>query len=157
MPLTQQELESKLWQAADILRGQIDAADYKNYIFSILFLKRLSDRFDEEVEAAVAQGVPREVALSDEDEHEFFVPDEARWPALTGASMSLGETLNVAGHQIEDANTPRLDNVLTSANWNDEAKLGSPANREKIVRNLLNHFSNLDLSDGNLARIRGGG
>ena len=157
MPLTQQELESKLWQAADILRGQIDAADYKNYIFSILFLKRLSDRFGEEMEAAVAQGVPREAALSDKDEHEFFVPEEARWPALTGASMNLGETLNVAGHQIEDAN-PRLDGVLTSANWNDETKLGSPANQEKIIRNLLNHFSDLDLSDGNLARItRGGG
>ena len=54
MSLTKQELETKLWQAADILRGQIDAADYKNYIFSILFLKRLSDRFDEEVENAVA-------------------------------------------------------------------------------------------------------
>ena len=49
MTLSRQELESKLWQAADILRGQIDAADYKNYIFSILFLKRLSDRFGEEV------------------------------------------------------------------------------------------------------------
>ena len=58
MPLATQELESKLWQAADILRGQIDAADYKNYIFSILFLKRLSDRFDEEVENAVKDGVP---------------------------------------------------------------------------------------------------
>ena len=158
MPLTQQELKSKLWQAAGILRGQIDAADYKNYIFSILFLKRLSDRFGEEMEAAVAQGVPREAALSDKDEYEFFVPEEARWPALTGASMSLGETLNVAGHQIEDAN-PRLDGVLTSANWNDETKLGSPANRETIIRKLLNHFSDLDLSDGNLARItrRGGG
>ena len=54
MPLTSQELQSKLWQAADILRGQIDSADYKNYIFSILFLKRLSDRFDEEVEGAVS-------------------------------------------------------------------------------------------------------
>ena len=157
MPLTQQELESKLWQAADILRGQIDAADYKNYIFSILFLKRLSDRFEEEVEAAVAQGVPREVALSDPDEHEFFVPEEARWPALAGASMNLGEKLNVAGHEIEYENTPRLDGVLTSVNWNDEAKLGSPANREKIIRNLLNHFSDLDLSDRNLAPDGGGG
>ena len=64
MPLTSQELQSKLWQAADILRGQIDSADYKNYIFSILFLKRLSDRFDEEVESAVKdRGVPRETAL----------------------------------------------------------------------------------------------
>ena len=66
MPLTTQELESKLWQAADILRGQIDAADYKNYIFSILFLKRLSDRFDEEVEDAVQdRAYARDVALSD--------------------------------------------------------------------------------------------
>ena len=157
MPLTQQELESKLWQAADILRGQIDAADYKNYIFSILFLKRLSDRFGEEVEVAVAQGVPREAALSDKDEHEFFVPEDARWPALTGASMNLGETLNTAGFEIEYENTPRLDGVLTSVNWNDEAKLGSPANREKIIRNLLNHFSDLDLSDRNLAPDGGGG
>ena len=66
MPLTSQELQSKLWQAADILRGQIDSADYKNYIFSILFLKRLSDRFDEEVEGAVStRGVPLVTALTD--------------------------------------------------------------------------------------------
>ena len=75
MTLTRQELESKLWQAADILRGQIDAADYKNYIFSILFLKRLSDRFDEEVENAVAHGVAREVALTDRDEHGVLRPE----------------------------------------------------------------------------------
>ena len=106
MTLTRQELESKLWQAADILRGQIDSADYKNYIFSILFLKRLSDHFDEEVENAIASGVAREVALTDRDEHEFFVPESARWSALTGASMNLGEALNVASHAIEDANTP---------------------------------------------------
>ena len=74
MPLTSGELESKLWQAADILRGQIDSADYKNYIFSMLFLKRLSDRFDEEVLNAVAAGVPQAAAVSDPDEHQFAVP-----------------------------------------------------------------------------------
>ena len=89
LSLTRQELESKLWQAADILRGQIDAADYKNYIFSILFLKRLSDRFYEEVENAVGSGVGHDVALTDRDEHEFFVPESARWPAIVGATMSL--------------------------------------------------------------------
>ena len=102
MPLTKQELESKLWQAADILRGQIDSADYKNYIFSILFLKRLSDRFNEEIQNAVALGVPRETALSDRDEHEFFVPESARWEAISAASMNLGETLNIASHAIEE-------------------------------------------------------
>ena len=154
IPLSKQELESKLWQAADILRGQIDAADYKNYIFSIMFLKRLSDRFDEEVEQAVTSGVPRDAALYDSDEHEFFVPEEARWAALTGASMNLGERLNIAGEDIEFENTPRLDGILTGVNWSDESKLGSPANREKIIRSLLNHFSDLDLSDRNLT---GGG
>ena len=84
MPLTSQELQSKLWQAADILRGQIDSADYKNYIFSILSLKRLSDRFDKEVESAVNdRGVPRETALTGRDEHEFFVPGDARWSVIT--------------------------------------------------------------------------
>ena len=154
--LSKQELESKLWQAADILRGQIDAADYKNYIFSIMFLKRLSDRFDEEVEAAVASGVPREAALSDPDEHEFFVSEEARWPALTGTSMIPGDRLNTAGEKIEYANTPRLDGILTGVNWSDESKLGSPSNRERIIRNLLNHFSELDLSDRNLTGGGGG-
>ena len=157
MTLSRQELESKLWQAADILRGQIDAADYKNYIFSILFLKRLSDRFDEEVENAVALGIARAVALNDRDEHEFFVPEAARWSALTSASMNLGETLNVASHTIEDANTPRLDGVLAATNWNDESKLGSPANRERIIRSLLNHFGDLDLRDENLREDAAGG
>ena len=150
MPLTKPELESKLWQAADILRGQIDSADYKNYIFSILFLKRLSDRFDEEIQDAVTSGVPRETALADRDEHEFFVPESARWEAISAAAMNLGETLNIASHAIEDANTPRLDGVLAGTNWNDETKLGSPANRERIIRNLINHFSDLDLRDANL-------
>ena len=157
MTLTRQELESKLWQAADILRGQIDAADYKNYIFSILFLKRLSDRFDEEVENAVALGVALDVALNDRDEHEFFVPESARWSAIAGASMNLGETLNIASHAIEDANTPRLDGVLAGTNWNDESKLGSPANRERIIRSLLNHFGGLDLRDENLREDAAGG
>ena len=62
MPLTTTELESKLWGAADILRGQIDSSDYKNFIFSVLFLKRLSDRFAEEVDSAVRVGLDREVA-----------------------------------------------------------------------------------------------
>ena len=156
MALTRQELESKLWQAADILRGQIDSADYKNYIFSILFLKRLSERFEEEIQDAVASGVPRETALLDRDEHEFFVPESARWDAVSAASMNLGETLNIAGHAIEDANTPRLDGVLVGTNWNDETKLGSPANRERLIRSLVNHFADLDLRDANLRGDDGG-
>ncbi len=156
MPFTSKELEAKLWQAADILRGQIDSSDYKNYIFSLLFLKRLSDRFDEEVERAVADGVPSEVALSDADEHEFFVPESARWRELSQSSMNTGQVLNNASRVIADANAPRLDGVLTGTDWNDESKLGSPSNRERIIRNLLNHFGELNLRDDNLRDAEGG-
>ncbi|MDE0163105.1 MAG: class I SAM-dependent DNA methyltransferase [Acidimicrobiaceae bacterium] len=150
MPLTTTELESKLWGAADILRGQIDSSDYKNFIFSVLFLKRLSDRFAEEVDSAVGAGLDREVAESDHDEHEFFVPPEARWSEIVRHSMNLGEVLNRAGAEIEEANAPRLDGVLRNTNWNDESKLGGPASRDRIIGSLLRHFDTLDLSDANL-------
>ena len=151
MPLTSQELQSKLWQAADVLRGQINSADYKNYIFSMLFLKRLSDRFDEEVAIAVAAGVPRAAAVADPDEHQLAVPESAHWSQIAKATMNLGEALNIASHEIEDANAGRIDGVLTGTNWNDESKLGSPASRERIIRSLLTHFNDLDLRDANFA------
>ena len=157
MSLTTSELESKLWGAADILRGQIDSSDYKNYIFSTLFLKRLSDRFDEEVERARKAGVPRDVAETDYDEHELFVPREARWDEIVKHSMNLGEVLNVASAQIEESNTPRLDNILRNTNWNDESKLGSPSNRDRIITSLLRHFGTLDLRDENLTPEDGRG
>ncbi len=126
----------------------MDAADYKNYILSILFLKRLSDRLDEEVETVVNdRGVPRETALADHDEREFFVPDFARWDVIACKAMGLGETLNVSSLAVEDTNTGRLDGVLTGVNWNDEQKLGTPANREGLIRQLLNRIAGLDLSD----------
>ena len=152
MALTQNELEAKLWRAADILRGQIDSADYRYYIFSLLFLKRLSDRFQEEAEKAVADGVDPDTAENDPDEHEFFVPRDCRWPAIVAAGMGLGEVLNRASIEIEAANAPRLDGILKVTNWNDDSKLGSPTNRDRIIRSLLVHFGDLNLRDGNLER-----
>ena len=150
MPLTSPELQTKLWRAADILRGQIDSADYKNYIFSLLFLKRLSDRFDEEAEAAISLGIPREVAVEDRDEHQFMVPQSAHWRQVVNTPMGLGEALNKASFAIEAANDGRIDRVLSGTNWNDENKLGTPSNQDHLIRSLLNHFGDLDLSDANL-------
>ena len=152
MALSTTELESRLWGAADILRGQIDSSDYKNYIFSMLFLKRLSDRFGEEVEHSVRGGLTREVAERDHYEHEFLVPPEARWSAIVRESMNLGEVVNRASAEIEEANAPRLDGVLRNTNWNDESKLGGPGSRDRIIGSLLRHFDALDLSDANLTQ-----
>ena len=71
--------------------------------------------------------------------------------------MNLGETLNIASHAVEEANTPRLDGVLSATNWNDESKLGSPVSRENIIRSLLNHFGGLDLRDENIREDSTGG
>ncbi|GEM_PF-1840916 len=115
------------------------------------FLKRLSDRFDEEVAIAVAAGVPRAAAVADPDERRFAVPGSAHWSQIVKATMNLGKALNIASHEIEYANAGRIDGVLTGTNWNDESKLGSPANRERIIRSLLTHFNDLDLRDDNFA------
>ena len=64
--------------------------------------------------------------------------------------MNLGEVVNRASAEIEEANAPRLDGVLRNTNWNDESKLGSPSSRDRIIASLLRHFDALDLSDANL-------
>ncbi|MGI8549847.1 MAG: N-6 DNA methylase [Dehalococcoidia bacterium] len=149
--ITASELETKLWGAADILRGQIDSADYKNYILAMLFLKRLSDHFNEELERAVSAGLSPAEAEGDPDEHEFFLPADCRWKAIREKSSGLGEVLNKAGSEIEAANAPRLSGILTATNWNDDSKLGNGPNRDGIIDRLLKHFDGLNLRDDNLA------
>ena len=92
--LTRARLNAHLWAAADILRGSIDSSDYKNYIFGFLFLKRLSDRFEEEAENLIAEGEDEEVAWTDPDEHQFFVPERARWVAISKLTKDIGNALN---------------------------------------------------------------
>ena len=99
--LTTEQLERYLWSAADILRGQIDSGDYKGYIFAFLFLKRLSDRFEEEAEKLLAEGHSAQVAWEDHDEHEFFVPKRARWREIQKVARHLRDRLVCTVHPRE--------------------------------------------------------
>lgn len=148
--LTKDELFNHLWKSADILRGSIDSSDYKVYIFGFLFLKRLSDRFEEETQERIREGVPPEVAYSDPDEHEFFVPERARWSELKKLTTAIGDQLNKACMAIEDSN-PSLEGVLANIDFNSESRLGDAKNREGVLARLIDHFSRLDLTNASLS------
>jgi type I restriction enzyme M protein len=145
--LSREQLERYLWAAADILRGSIDSSDYKNFIFGLLFLKRLSDRFDEECEALVKEGIDPE----QKDEHQFFVPKRARWSQIQKAATNLGDLLNKASEALEEENSEALEGVLAGIDYNDERKLGDTKNRDSLLHRLIQHFSAVNLRNDHLS------
>ena len=144
--LTVDRLERYLWSAADILRGSIDSSDYKNFIFGLLFVKRLSDRFEEERAALAAEGADPD----DPDEHEFFVPARARWAQIQKTATNIGDALNKACSALEEANEG-LEGVLAGIDFNDERKLGDARNRDAVLARLVQHFSKLELANAKLS------
>ncbi len=147
--LTVEQLKSKVWQAADILRGSIDSSDYKNYIFGFLFLKRLSDVFEEKVQKIINDGENEDVAY-DPDEHKFFVPEKARWNNIKKQTSQIGDYLNKAAAELEDAN-PSLDGVLKTIDFNNE-QLGDVKQRDSTLLQLVQHFSAIPLKNSNMHR-----
>ena len=145
--LTTEKLEGYLWSAADILRGSIDSSDYKGFIFGMLFLKRLSDRFEEECDALRSQP---NADPDDPDEHDFFVPKRARWSEIQRIATGVGETLNKACAELEQKND-KLEGVLAGIDFNDERKLGDAKNRDSVLSRLVQHFAKLDLRNANLS------
>jgi type I restriction enzyme M protein len=137
-------LESWLWDSANILRGSIDSSDFKNYIFGLLFLKRVNDVFDEDVEIIMARdGVAREVA---EDETYIKVPAEARWAHLKTVTENIGVALDKAFAGIEAANTElNMEGVMTATKFGDKEKLS-----DDVLQRLLRHFNQHSLRNADL-------
>lgn len=148
--LTVTELEKYLWSAADILRGSIDSSDYKSFIFGMLFLKRLSDRFEEEAQKLIEDGEDEDVAWNDPDEHQFFVPEKARWSAVQQTASNVGAALNKACAALEESNSS-LEGVLLGIDFNDPNRLGDTKNRDTVLGRLVQHFSKLNLRNDGLS------
>lgn len=142
-----EELKTWLWGSANIMRGTVDSSDFKNYIFGLLFLKRLSDVFDERVEAVMEEegcSAEEAMALIQEDNPEQFVPVYARWNKLIERTENIGEYIDEAFAEIEHQN-PSLEKVLTAIQFGDKEKLSND-----LLTRLLRHFNQHKLGNKNL-------
>lgn len=139
--ISQSELESYLWGAATLLRGYIDAGDYKQFIFPLLFYKRLCDVYDEElIEALKESGGDREYASMPE-QHRFQIPQEAHWNAIRTEVKNVGKAIQDALRNIEKANQESLYGVFGDAQWTNKERLP-----DRMLRDLIEHFSSNTLS-----------
>jgi type I restriction enzyme M protein len=143
--IAQQQLESYLWGAATLLRGTIDAGDYKQFIFPLLFYKRLCDVYDEETRTALAESDgDSQFALFPEN-HRFQIPADAHWRELRKAATDVGGALQNALRAIETANQSKLYGIFGDAQWTNKERLS-----DATLRDLVEHFSSLELTLANL-------
>ena len=133
-------LESYLWEAANVLCEDMGAAEYKQYIFPMLFWKRISDTWDEEREQAIA-----EVGADFPENHRIQVPEDAHWDTVRNRPNDVGAGILNAMRLIETANPSLLSGVFGDAHWTNKEKLP-----DATLKELIEHFSSLKLTTENL-------
>lgn len=151
--ITIEDLKSFLWSAAEDLRGQIDAAGYKEYIFPLLFFKRISDVYDEQYEAFVAEG-GEEYAQMQADELAIRIPAGQHWQDVREVTEDVGQRLVEAFIAIEQANPAReadgrmvggLDGIFGPKDgWTNKNKMP-----DAIITSIIENFSRYNLSLAN--------
>lgn len=140
-----QQLESYLWGAATLLRGTIDAGDYKQFIFPLLFYKRLCDVFDEETQTAIKESGGDAEFASYPENHRFQIPVKAHWREVRQVAKDVGKGIQSAMRAIETANQDKLSGIFGDAQWTNKDRLP-----DAMLRDLIEHFSSLELSLVNL-------
>jgi type I restriction enzyme M protein len=136
--VTLSDLESYLWEAANILRGSpVDRTDWKSYILPLLFFKRLCDVWDEEYQESIDTYGEDFV-----DEHRFQIPDGCHWDDVRETPANVGTALQNAMRCIEVANQKHLYGVFGDAQWTNKERLP-----DALLKDLIEHFSKLNLGN----------
>jgi type I restriction enzyme M protein len=142
LPLMSPDLRSKLWQAADILRGSaVDRTDWKGYILPLLFFKRICDVWDEETTDATEMYGEADPSLFQEI-HRFQVPDGSHWRDIHETPANVGTALQHAMQEIERANPDTLYRVFGSADWSNREKF-----TDELLKDLIEGFSSISLGN----------
>lgn len=142
--ITLEELQSYLWNSAVLLRTNIDAGSYKQYIFPLLFFKRICDVYDEETEAAVAEYGDDASEFSEDEIHTFIVPKGYHWNDVRAVSENVGVAIVEAFRKIENANSDKLQGIFGDGAWTNKNRLP-----DRLLKDLLEHFSTKTLSIAN--------
>ncbi|PPI82990.1 SAM-dependent DNA methyltransferase [Marinobacter maroccanus] len=137
--MNKRQLEDLLWGAAEFLRGQIDASDYKQYIFPLLFYKRLSDVYLDEYTEALEMNDGDAHYATMPMFHRFDIPEEAGWEKVRNTSKNIGEAIQSALRLIE-AKNERLHGVFGDAQWTNKERLP-----DHLLADLIQHFSKIPL------------
>ena len=140
-PLTLQQLESRLWAAANSLRGPVDPADFKSYVFPLLFFKWVSDTWDLEHAAAIADFGEDLDAEVEADYHRFAVPDGCHWADLRKVSTNVGVALQNILDRLAEANPETLAGIFGDVAWANKDRFPEPA-----LLNLIDSFNRLTLN-----------
>ena len=135
-------LQSHLWEAANILRGPVDAADFKTYVFPLLFFKRISDVHDEEHQAALAESGGDEEYAQFPQNYRFQIPEVCHWEDVRTVAMNVGQALQKAMRGIEKANPETLYGIFGDAQWTNKDRLP-----DSLLRDLIEHFSRINLGN----------
>lgn len=143
--LDQKSLEKYLWGAATALRGTIDAGDYKQYIFPLLFFKRISDVYDEEFQNALAESDGDMEYAAFAENHHFQIPAGAHWNDVRETTTNIGLALQNAMRAIEQANPNTLYGIFGDASWTNKDRLS-----DAMLTNLIEHYSQQILNLSNV-------
>lgn len=139
--ITQADLEKYLFGCADILRNNVEASSYRDYIFPLLFFKRISDVYDEDIENAKKEYGDGWIDFPEDEIHDFSIPAGCHWKDLRSVTDNVGSAIQKAFQGIEGMNADKLGGVFGNANWANKAKLP-----DRMLKDLIEHLSSLTLS-----------